>query len=294
MKQTDKNQKSDSRRVNTMAVSVIAALVFILVLHIVLPKGDDGKQPQLLEEQEAVEKKDKLSKDGDSKESQIAALLLDRSGLTYPFSIQNIMWIVFFIGVGELGLHFSKCTREHEHLRAGYLPDDSHEENMQLNMLLVEELQAIHRRVKKVPGGLFLTKLIQRLILQFQIAGAAQAHALLNSSMDLFLHEIELRYNMLRYIMWLLPTLGFIGTVRGISDALAVAGNSSFDDSSLLLDLTTRLALAFNTTLLALIMAGILVFAMHIIQGREERALNMAGQYCLDNLINRISEDKND
>ncbi len=95
---------------------------------------------------------------------------------------------------------------------------------------------------------------------------------------------------MLRYIMWLLPTLGFIGTVQGISNALAFAGAAELNDPSLLSNVTVRLALAFNTTLLALVMAGILVFAMHIIQGREERALNMAGQYCLDNLINRLYE----
>ena len=46
--------------------------------------------------------------------------------------------------------------------------------------------------------------------------------------------------------------------------------------------------MAFSTTLLALVMASILVFLQNIIQGREETALNRAGQYCLDNLINRL------
>jgi hypothetical protein len=34
----------------------------------------------------------------------------------------------------------------------------------------------------------------------------------------------------------------------------------------------------------------ILVFTMHVVQAREERALNKAGQYCVDNLINRLYE----
>jgi hypothetical protein len=35
-------------------------------------------------------------------------------------------------------------------------------------------------------------------------------------------------------------------------------------------------------------MSAVLVLIQHIVQAREERALNRAGQYCLDNLINRL------
>ena len=51
---------------------------------------------------------------------------------------------------------------------------------------------------------------------------------------------------------------------------------------------TERLGVAFSTTLLALVMASILVFIQNVVQGKEENALNKAGQYCLDNLINRL------
>jgi len=50
------------------------------------------------------------------------------------------------------------------------------------------------------------------------------------------------------------------------------------------------LALAFNATLLALPLSAVLVFLMHIMQGREESALNQAGQYCWDNLVNKFHE----
>ena len=43
-----------------------------------------------------------------------------------------------------------------------------------------------------------------------------------------------------------------------------------------------------GTTLVALIMAAILVFLQNLIQGREENTLNRSCQYCLDNLINRL------
>lgn len=76
----------------------------------------------------------------------------------------------------------------------------------------------------------------------------------------------------------------------GISLALNYAGGAgaSQDLSTLLPEITSRLAVAFYTTLLALIQSVVLVFSLHIIQAREERCLNQAGQYCLDNLINRL------
>jgi len=52
--------------------------------------------------------------------------------------------------------------------------------------------------------------------------------------------------------------------------------------------LTQKLNIAFYTTLLTLILSAILVFIMSVVQSREEYALNQAGQYCLDNLINRL------
>ena len=48
--------------------------------------------------------------------------------------------------------------------------------------------------------------------------------------------------------------------------------------------------MAFTTTLLALIMSAVLVLLQSLIQGKEERALNEAGQYCLDNLILRLGD----
>ena len=58
----------------------------------------------------------------------------------------------------------------------------------------------------------------------------------------------------------------------------------------LLGQITGRLGVAFYTTLLALIQSALLVFALHIVQQKEEMALNQSGQYCLDNLINRLYE----
>jgi biopolymer transport protein ExbB/TolQ len=239
-------------------ISCILSLLFIFSLHIILQQDAD-----------------------------FARLLLDyrSDNNLYPLTVQNLMWLVFFLGLGELWARFNDGKIDRHQLHQTYLPEDER------TLLEASDLGSIYQNIRKNTGEteLFLPRLIRRIILQFQSSRSIeQANSLLNSSLELYMHEIDLRYNMLRYIMWLIPSLGFIGTVIGITLALNYAGNADFQDPSLLSELTQRLAIAFYTTLLALIQAAILVFMTHIIQAFEERTLNLIGQYCLDNLINRL------
>jgi len=218
-----------------------------------------------------------------------AKFLIDKNPVYYPWTIQNLMWLVFFFGLGELWLRFIDGRADSGQLTRQYLPEDER------TVLRAGDLGGIYANVKASARSdeLFMPRLIRRVILQFQSnRSVAQANSLLNSSLDLYMHEIDLRYNMLRYIMWLVPSLGFIGTVIGIALALNFAGaeTTNFQDPKLLSQLTDRLGVAFYTTLLALLQAAVLVFFMHLTQAREERALNRTGQYCMDNLINRLYE----
>ncbi len=219
-----------------------------------------------------------------------AELLIDLSRSSYPFTVQNVMWVVFAVGVGEIVIRFRDAIADAAQLRIPYLPEDER------TILQAPELRRIHLAAREAASGAgarrFLPRLIQRVVLQFQTSRSIdQANALLNSSLELFLHEIDLRYSMIRYVVWLIPTLGFIGTVIGISLALAFAAGADVKDPTMLAELTKRLAVAFNTTLMALVMSAILVAFQHIVQSREEGALNRVGQYCLDNLINRLYEE---
>ncbi len=221
-----------------------------------------------------------------------ADILLDRYRSTYPFTVQNVMWLVFALGIGELIVRARDAAAERAQLGLGYLPED------ETTILQAPELRRIYAAARDAtrPGSpsrdRFLPRLIQRVVIQFQTNRSVdQANALLNSSLELGLHEIDLRYSMVRYVVWAIPTLGFIGTVVGISLALAFAGSVDLQDPNLLAELTKRLAVAFNTTLLALVMSAVLVLVQHVVQAYEERSLNRAGQYCLDNLINRLYVD---
>lgn len=206
--------------------------------------------------------------------------------LPFPFTIQALMWIVFIFGLLELRGRHRSSLREGELLVVHLLPEDER------TILVADDLGPLYARMRRDLAAMadtFLFRLVQRIIFQFQSSRSIdQANTLLNSSLELFNHEVDLRYGLVRYLAWLLPTLGFMGTVVGIALALAYAGQADFQDPNLLGEVSARLAVAFNTTLLALLLSAVLVFLQHLIQTHEERVLNRIGQYCLDNLINRL------
>ncbi len=223
----------------------------------------------------------------------LSALLLDRGSALYPLTIQNVMWLTFFIGLAELWPRFTRARAEFRQFGIGLLPEDHG------TILRSKDLIGIYRKVMKAKRSTHfrLQRLILRAIQQFQISrSVAQANSLVDSSLELMQHEIDLKYSMVRYITWFIPTLGFIGTVIGIALALTAANDMpSLDDAQAVQAwfgaITAKLGLAFNTTFMALVMAAVLVFLQHIAQGKEEAALNSAGQYCMDNLINRLYEE---
>lgn len=222
-----------------------------------------------------------------------SAVLLDRGSKLFPLTIQNAMWLLFAIGLGELWVRFRRAQQEADQFQADLLPDD------ETVMYRAKDLVPVYRNLtKSVRNRHFrLQRVILRVVQQFQISKSIdQANSLMNSSLELVQHEIELKYNMLRYLVWLIPTTGFIGTIVGIALALSAAGDLPVLDDSAQVQMwfgkmTANLGVAFNTTLLALVMAAILMLLLHLAQSREEGALNEAGQFCLDRLINRLYED---
>ena len=262
-------EESTSRIIGVLAGLLVAAGL-IAVLSVVLRAPESG-----------------------SDHIYFSAVLLDRGGAHYPFTIQNVMWMMLFVGLAEVWCRLKRASEEVRQLGLGLLPEDD------TTILRSKDLIPIYRRMVKARRARHycVQRMVLRSIQQFQISrSASQANSLVNSSLELMQHEIDLKYNMLRYIVWLIPTLGFIGTVIGIALALSAANNMpSLDDAQAVRvwfgAMTTELGLAFNTTFLALVMAAVLVFLQHIAQGREEAALNRAGQYCLDNLINRLFEE---
>jgi len=87
---------------------------------------------------------------------------------------------------------------------------------------------------------------------------------------------------MIRYLAWAVPSIGFIGTVRGIGAALGQAHRAVEGDIA---GVTESLGVAFNSTLIALVISILLMFLMYQLQLLQERLVLDSQAYCENNLI---------
>ncbi len=93
---------------------------------------------------------------------------------------------------------------------------------------------------------------------------------------------------MIRYISWAIPSIGFIGTVRGIGEALAQADRAVEGDIA---GVTQALGVAFNSTFIALLLSIVLMFLVHQMQLFQERLVFDTESYCDQKLMRHMKSD---
>ncbi len=200
---------------------------------------------------------------------------------TYPLTIQNGLHILTAVAFAELFLRWRRAPFERAHLRMDLLPEDDQ------TVLGINDLGAIRRRVVPLAkSGAAAAVLIDAATLQAMTSRSLeQVSTVVNAKLELLGNRLDLEYQTLRYIAWLIPTIGFVGTVVGI----AVALEGIDDPQNLHLEqITAGLGIAFYTTILALLESAVVVFIQNNVQKYEELSLNAAADYCLTNLINRL------
>jgi biopolymer transport protein ExbB/TolQ len=97
--------------------------------------------------------------------------------------------------------------------------------------------------------------------------------------------RLESELSMIRYIAWAIPSVGFIGTVRGIGDALGQAHRAVDGD---IMGVTLSLGTAFNSTFIALLISIVVMFLVHQLQSLQERAVFDTQIYIDHNLIRHM------
>ena len=99
---------------------------------------------------------------------------------------------------------------------------------------------------------------------------------------------LESELSMIRYISWAIPSIGFIGTVRGIGEALAQADKAVKGDIA---GVTQSLGVAFNSTFIALLISIFLMFLVHQLQLIQERLVFDAENYVDEKVIRHLKAD---
>ncbi|RXK54735.1 MotA/TolQ/ExbB proton channel family protein [Oleiharenicola lentus] len=118
---------------------------------------------------------------------------------------------------------------------------------------------------------------------RFQATSSVQdAASAVKERAELVADNLDSELSLIRYIAWAIPAVGFIGTVRGIGDALTHAEEAIKGDLS---GVISALGLAFNSTLVALILSMVLMYMLHMLQSRQEALILELQNYCREKLV---------
>lgn len=142
---------------------------------------------------------------------------------------------------------------------------------------VVEVAKQVQRNVRSAPSGWQGTHIARRIrdvcgfVLGRRSAAGLEEH--LRYLGELAAGDLHSSYSLVRTVTWAVPILGFLGTVVGITDAIANLTPEQLETS--LSGVTAGLGTAFDTTALSLGWSMIIVFATFFIERKEQ---NIFGQ----------------
>jgi biopolymer transport protein ExbB/TolQ len=116
----------------------------------------------------------------------------------------------------------------------------------------------------------------------------------LNSAADRDESAHETSFSLVAGFLWAIPVLGFIGTVLGLASAIGNFSNLLDTEKevstiiSALKNVTGGLSTAFETTLLALLVALVVQLWMTVQKKAEEEFLDKSQEYCLKGVVSKI------
>ena len=194
------------------------------------------------------------------------------------------MEIVFCIwGMIVLGYKFLQVTKERSLFKQDFIrvqpgeriiPEDALDRYKELRTAVEREPRWRERLLPEC-----LLAALHRFHASSSIQDAANA---IRERAELAGDRLDSSLSLVRYIAWAIPAIGFVGTVRGIGDALSFAEQAIKGDIS---SLTANLGLAFNSTFVGLMLCIVLMYVLHIVQSQQEAFIIETQTYCRDKLI---------
>ena len=155
--------------------------------------------------------------------------------------------------------------------------------------ILPGDARDVARRVESLPEGdrdALLPRVLETALRRFEATQNIQdvstaAREVCESESE----RLESELSIIRYIAWAIPSVGFIGTVRGIGDALGLAYKAVEGDIT---GVTQALGVAFNSTFIALVISIVLMFFVHQVQLMQERLVLDTESYADRYLIRHL------
>lgn len=208
--------------------------------------------------------------------------------------IQHVSTFSFFTGFWFLVLKLPKVDRESEAFNLLDFPA------MKVFPMGTDEAVAIGQQLIDFDDGQKNLIVIRRLETAIQrlihTRSTGEVHDVLSTMSEVDRGIADASYRVVRFSVWLIPVMGFLGTVMGISKAISefatvVASAASLSLNQLkpvLGNATYNLGVAFDTTMLALGLSAILVLLMFYVQRKEEVFLSAVDEFCVSEIVNKL------
>lgn len=195
-----------------------------------------------------------------------------------------------------LFLKSRKVARQKASMLLDVLPTELSEE------ITLDSLDKFSGHIHDLPGEAgesFLVNRVIRGLEHFRVRrSAAETVTMMESQSEIDANNVASSYTIVKVFIWALPIMGFIGTVIGVSGAVAgLSGSleSSSDISAVkdsLKDVFGNLGVAFDTTLLALVLSLFVKIPTSAMQKSEEDVVTWVDEYCNENLLKRLNDGR--
>jgi biopolymer transport protein ExbB/TolQ len=190
----------------------------------------------------------------------------------------------FFVGLSILIMRFGDVTgqlRWHHRATLGLIPAGGQGPG---------DCGALLTQLNQLPHHIRQTYLARRLHEAIQFVGrkgsADNVDEHLRHLEELDAVQVHSGYATLRIIIWAIPILGFLGTVIGITVAIANLSPNALEQS--MSEVTAGLGVAFDTTAEALALTMILMFAKSLVERVENRLLSEVDARVAEELVGRF------
>ncbi len=194
---------------------------------------------------------------------------------------QEICMILFFWGLYLIAEKFYETSAQSYLFDVDLLEDVSSDSNDAENIL--KNLEELPKEINDSP----LIKIISSALRRFLITGSVQnASESITPALDALIVKNEAELALVKYIAWAIPSIGFLGTVRGIGMAMTQAETAVAGDIG---PMTESLGMAFNSTFVALLASIIIMLMLSFLGRAQDEQLVRVQEYCEKYLIKRIS-----
>ncbi|HXH32419.1 MAG TPA: MotA/TolQ/ExbB proton channel family protein [Bacteriovoracaceae bacterium] len=128
-----------------------------------------------------------------------------------------------------------------------------------------------------------LSDLLKKACTKFRASGSlSDLIEIVSIQIEVSQEKCEGGQSVIRYLTWVIPSIGFVGTVIGISQAMIVANSGD------MVKITSLLGIAFDTTLVALVLSIVIMWFVHQLQEETDSFHSDLKEFVIENLINKI------